>query len=359
MKRFLSLIRVGAALCGRPGRQGAHIGAPLLLLLLASGPATAAIDPFYLGLLRDGQLSLDRKDYGTAARQLRLACFGMLEDPKPLADCLARLLLAQDGANDLEGVRDTFRRLIEVEDRFKGYSQGEITPELRAALEAKLAVRIPAATLASAPAFRSTQGKKTPSPPAAGPAAAPAAGSTKGSAPAASGPAGKPAPASPLAAQPQAPEPKAATSQGPVKTSPAPAPAAATASGAADKPLTDAERKKLDQARQLLAEQRPSKELRQAFELARSVADAHPGSKEAQHLAAEGAYRISRWSDATTYFRRGGDPGDGEPERLFYLAVSLYESGDAPGATAALKRALPNLKRTPYVESYIKKILGQ
>ncbi|HEY4561826.1 MAG TPA: hypothetical protein VIJ36_02550, partial [Thermoanaerobaculia bacterium] len=162
--------------------------------------------------------------------------------------------------------------------------------------------------------------------------------------------------ASPLAAQPQAPEPGAAS--GPVKA-PATPPSTTAAAAAADKPLNDAERKKLDQARQLLAEQRPPKELRQAFELARSVADAHPGSKEAQHLAAEGAYRISRWSDATTYFRRGGDPGDGEPERLFYLAVSLYESGDAPGAAAALKRALPNLKRTPYVESYIKKILGQ
>jgi hypothetical protein len=323
-----------------------------LLLLLAAVPATAAVDPFYQGLLRDGQQSLDRKEYVNAAHQLRLACFGMLDDPKPLADCLARLLLAQDGANDQEGVRDTFRRLTEVEDRFKGYSQGEIAPELRAALEAKLAVRIPAATLAGAPAFRSTQGKKAAAP--AGPAGKPAPEPPR------SAPAGKPAPApaSPIAAQPpQAPEPKTATAPGGVKSPPAPAPA--TVSGVADKPLTDAERKKLDQARQLLAEQRPSRELRQAFELARSVADAHPGSKEAQHLAAEGAYRISRWSDATAYFRRGGDPGDEEPERLFYLAVSLYESGDAPDAAAALKRALPNLKRTPYVESYIKKILGQ
>ena len=31
------------------------------------------------------------------------------------------------------------------------------------------------------------------------------------------------------------------------------------------------------------------------------------------------------------------------------MAVSLYESGDAAAAAAALKRALPNLKRTPYV----------
>ncbi|HSU82506.1 MAG TPA: hypothetical protein VLR69_08805 [Thermoanaerobaculia bacterium] len=314
----------------------------LLLMLLAASPVLAAIDPFYQGLLRDGQLSLDRKDYPNAARQLRLACFGMLDDPRPLADCLSRLVLAQDGANDLEGLRETFRRLTEVEDRFKGYSQADIAPELRAAVEARLAARIPAATLAGAPAFRSTQGKKTP--PAAGSPAAPVHGA----------PAVKPAPtqASPIAAQ--APEPGAA----------APAAAVAAAGGpakpaAADKPLTDAERKRLDQARQLLAEQRPSKELRQAFELARSVADAHPGSKEAQHLAAEGAYRISRWGDATAYFRRGGDPGDAEPERLFYLAVSLYESGDAPAAAAALKRSLPNLKRTPYVESYIRKILGQ
>ena len=94
------------------------------------------------------------------------------------------------------------------------------------------------------------------------------------------------------------------------------------------------------------------------MELARAVADAHPDSKEAQHLAAEGAYRISRWSDAATYFHRGGDPGEEEPERLFYMAVSLYESGDAAGASAALKRSLPNLKRTPYVESYMRKIMG-
>ncbi len=316
----------------------------LLGMLLAAAPAVAAIDPFYAGLLREGQQALDRKDYGNAARQLRLACFGMLDDPRPLADCLARLLLAQDGSGDVEGVRDTFRRLTEVEDLFKAYSQGDVPPELRAAVEAKLAARIPAATLANAPAFRSTQGKKPPQP---------AAGT-----PAAPGVKAAPAPASPIAALPpqasdSAPGRSPAPAAGAAKTASTP-----PAPPAADKPLTDAERKKLAQARELLAEQRPSKELRQAFELARSVADAHPGSKEAQLLAAEGAYRISRWSDATTYFRRGGDPGDEEPDRLFYLAVSLYESGDAPGAAAALKRSLPNLKRTPYVESYIKKILG-
>ena len=310
-------------------------GAPLLrLLLLAAAAAQAAVDPFYQGLLRDGQHAFDRKEYGTAARDLQLACFGMLDDPRPLADCLSRLALAQDAGGDVEGFRDTFRRLTEVEDRFKGYSQGELAPELRAALEARLAARIPAATLAAAPAFRSTQGRK--------PAPAGTAGTTGTARTTTGGTAApKEAPAGPAPAKPSAPAPTPAPA--------APAPPA----------LTDAERQKLAQARELLGDQRTSKELRQAFDLARAVADAHPESREAQLMAAEGAYRISRWKDAALYFRRGGDPGDGEPERLFYMAVSLYESGDAAAAATLLKRSLPNLKRTPYVDAYARKILGQ
>ncbi len=213
------------------------------------------------------------------------------------------------------------------------------------------------------PAFRSTLAKK-------GPASATAPTTAKGAPPPA--PTGKtaaPGPRAPLKPEPAPVQPAAGAAANPTNpappasaTPPAPAPAVAKAAAVeagAAKPLTDAERKKLETARQLLGAQRPSKELRQAFELARSVADAHPDSKEAQHLAAEGAYRISRWSDATTYFHRGGDPGEDEPERLFYMAVSLYESGDPTSAAAALRRALPNLKRTSYVESYIHKILGQ
>jgi len=310
----------------------------LLGLLLAPLPAQAAVDPFYQGLLRDGQLAFDRKEYATAARVLRLACFGMLDEPRPLADCLSRLALAQDGTGDAAGFRETFQRLLEVEDRFKGYSQGELPADLRAALEARLATRLPAATLAAAPAFRSTLAKKGPAP-----AASPSPPRS-----------GAPVPSAPAAAPPPAPVPSSTAATPAVEKTAASAPA----NPPAPKPLTDGERKQLEQARQLLGEPRPSKELRQAFELARSVADSHPDSKEAQHLAAEGAYRISRWSDAALYFRRGGDPGEEEPERLFYMAVSLYESGDAAAAAAAFKRALPNLKRTPYVESYMRKILG-
>jgi hypothetical protein len=312
----------------------------LLILAALTGPAAraahAAVDPFYQGLLRDGQYAYDRKDYATASRNLRLACFGMLDEPRQLAGCLARLALAQDAAADVEGFRETFRRLVEVEDRFKGYSQGELAPELRSALEARLAARLPAATLAAAPAFRS--GSQTGKPTA---------------------PQSKAAAKEPTAAQPVAPAP---VQTGPTKPEPArtePAKPGPTAAPQAPRPLSDADRQKLEQARQLLGDQRTAKELRQAFDLARAVADAHPDSKEAQLLAAEGAYRISRCMLASTYYQRGGDPGEDQPERLFYMAVALYESGDRAGAATFLKRSLPNLKRTPYVDGYAKKILGQ
>ncbi|PYQ65557.1 MAG: hypothetical protein DMF53_05270 [Acidobacteria bacterium] len=337
-----------------------------LLLLLAAPAAAAAVDPFYLSLLRDGRQAFDRKDYAGASRLLRLACFGMLDEPKTLADCLARLALAQDRAEDVDGFRDTFRRLVEVEERFNAYTQGGVAPELRAVLEPRLVARLPAATLESEPAFRPLVAKK---PDAKKPAAA--GTEAKKTAP----PAAPTKPAPPPAAVAKKPDAAPAVVKKPEATpaaTPAPAPPAAAAKPPAEvktevkpeikpepKPITDAERKKMDQARQLLSQERPAKELKQAFQLAREVADAHPEARDAQHLAAEAAYRISRWSDAANYFHRGGDPGDDEPERLFYMAVALHESGDAAGAAAALKRALPNLRRTPYVDSYAKTILGQ
>jgi Flp pilus assembly protein TadD len=124
------------------------------------------------------------------------------------------------------------------------------------------------------------------------------------------------------------------------------------------RPLSLAEHEATDRARRLLAASSPAKDLKEALRLAREVADAHPESKEAQYLAGEAAYRNSRWTDAVSFFRRAGEPGDDHPELLFYLAVSLYEMGDQPAATAALKRSLPRLQKSPYIESYVRRITG-
>ena len=123
-------------------------------------------------------------------------------------------------------------------------------------------------------------------------------------------------------------------------------------------PLAEDQTDQLEQAKALLEQARTAGDLIEPLAIARKVADANPKAGEAQHLAAEIAYRASRWEEAARYFRRGGDPGDDRPTLLFFMAVSLYESGDREGAVALLRRSLPRLQRTAYVDSYAKKILS-
>jgi hypothetical protein len=298
---------------------------PALGLALAGVGATAlpAADPFYLDLLRDGVHHSNRGAWAEAARSLRVACFGLLDEPGELAVCLARLGVAQHRSADLDGFRETFRRAVEVEERFGAWSGAEIPPEVLADFEQRAAAAIPAPTLEAVPAFRHLA---TP----AGTRAAPRGQPTRRASP------------PPGAAPTEPTEPV-------VEPSSPPRP----------RPLTPAERQKLAEARRLLTPEARARDVRQAYDLAREVATEHADSQAAQHLAAEGAYRLSRWQDAVTWFRRGGEPGEGAPELLFYFAVSLYESGDRNAAAATLRRALPRLQRSPYVEGYAKKILGE
>jgi len=335
-----------------------------LLALVATGaPALRAVQPEYASLLAMGRAAYDRKAYPAAIRNLRLACFGMLDEPKALADCLARLALAQDRANDLEGFQQTFQRLTEIEEKFTSYSQGELAADLRAALEPRIQARIPAATLEASPGFRFLAPKKL-DPVAARTAAKkdkpgpePAKPKTQVATNAAPG-GTKPPPSAP----PPATLPTTTPSTSPAPTAiPAPPPPAAPSVAAAPqgRPWSEGEREKLLQAREKLASEQTARELKSIFDATKEVADAHPDSRDAQHLVGQAAYRLSRWSEAVTYFKRGGDPGDEQSELLFYVAVSLFESGETTGAAATLKRALPNLRRTPYVDKYAKKILGQ
>lgn len=316
-------------------KRHSFVAVRLVLALGLAGLAAplAAVDPFYLDLLRDGGHAFDRGDHATAVRHLRLACFGMLDEPKMLGECLTRLALAQDKAGDAAGFRETFSRLVEVEERFQGYSQSGLPPQTRTTLEQRVAALIPAPTLAGSPAvFRGAAGVTARKPE----------------------PSGGTQPTAPKNDTPQPAERSAAPAP------PAAAPTTAPAGAPTPRPMTPAERTKMESARQLLEDASGKvRELRQAFKLAREVADAHPESKEAQQLAGEAAYRVSRWKDAADYLRRVGGPDDDQPELLFYLAVALYEAGDSQAAAGALRRSLPNLQRTPYVDGYSRKILGE
>jgi hypothetical protein len=479
----------------RGGRMAALLvlATAVVVAALAAPPAAHAIaDPFYVDLLRDGIQSYARGDYAIAAKQLRVACFGMLDDPDQLAACLTRLAVAQGAAANADGFRDTFRRLVEVEDRFGAYSRADLPAEIRTAFEQRALAVVPPAALVAIPQFKDLLSHKAEAQLAAlaprerrrqleerlakepqnvtwntmmveldlaedrsAPAIArveqlaaavpqePRALCLRGLAhaaanrckealadletcflcgreprygaallgcrealgewaqaaeqasampaawkddrkvaalvqevakhqPAAAPPQGNGArgasaprdaqKAAVAAAPPPGPASPPAGASGAIgargsATVPEKSPAAATGAAAAPRPLSAADREAMARSEKLLTAS-DTQSLKEAMRLAREVADAHPEAREAQYLAGEAAYRNARWPDAAAYFRRGGLPGDDHPELLFYMAVAFYEVGDQPAAATALKRSLPNLQKTPYVQSYVKRILG-
>jgi tetratricopeptide (TPR) repeat protein len=127
------------------------IGAVLVTVLVAA--SVRATDPFYLRLLRQGTDAFNRHDYQTAARDLRIGCFGLLDEPQLLADGLTRLALAQGAIGDEAGFRETFQRLSEVEEKFQGYSRADIPKDVRSAFEQLVVQVIPQSTLSGNAAF--------------------------------------------------------------------------------------------------------------------------------------------------------------------------------------------------------------
>lgn len=422
-------------------------------MLTTAGSTTAqAADPFYERLLRDGIEATARGEHAEAQKALHLACFGFLDDLDLLSECLVHLALSQAQTGDSEGFRDTFRRVLEVEERFSAYTEAQLPLDLRSRFETESVERVPEALLRRVEAFakladRKRLGQMENLPPdeqraflqqriseepedfqwslelaqleldqnrpqpaldaldrlSQDAARVPQARCLNaeatirlGRCTAAEQLATCPRPrrnteaASALldclAARSRWTEAQAfltaagSTALGRrelqrwnrrvergLREAGGEAPPEAAAADRSPLPEVEAapatrlsaeEQAELQRARDLLADAEMAQDLDEAFAIAAEVADGNPQAREAQHLAAEIAYRASRWTEAAAYFRRGGDPGDDNPIRLFFMAVSFYESGDRDSAAAALRRSLPGIQRTTYVERYVQDILG-
>ncbi|HUP41993.1 MAG TPA: hypothetical protein VM599_02165, partial [Thermoanaerobaculia bacterium] len=142
------------------------LAAGLLVLATAAGPASAA-HPHYQGLLREGSYALERGRYEEAVRSLRLACFGLLDEPPALVLCLTQLGVAQAATGDGPGFRETFQRVAAAEERFDAYTEADLPPALRASFEEAVVVRIPPSVLETTPTFARLVA--APPPPAARP----------------------------------------------------------------------------------------------------------------------------------------------------------------------------------------------
>ncbi len=125
-----------------------------LLLWLVAVSAAATVDPFYLSRLQEGIAAAERGAHAEAAKSLRLACFGMLDEEPQLADCLVRLALEQAKSNDRDGFAQSFRRLVEGEELVGLYTKAGLPPALTVPFEEKVLEWIPRAALATAAGFQ-------------------------------------------------------------------------------------------------------------------------------------------------------------------------------------------------------------
>ncbi len=494
--------------------RGTRVLTAAILLVLWNPDAGHAADPFYERLLQDGIRSHGRGDHSSAAKNLRLACFGLLDEPTVLAQGLTYLALAQAELGEDLAFAITFDRILEVEHRFQAFSLLELNADLRATFEAHLHRLISVDALGDSPAFRQVARRKheeqihamapaerrqslerlvtaepenptwglllaelkldsgdfedvltlseqilardprleralclrgragmatgsceqaladlescqvpvdpaelmaarlrclvrlgdwqnasillaevppdkqrrapfkqlarevkkglrtvareaassleaavqdetsplpAPENPTPGSATAPSIGADSSEVDVATPETSSPAPVAEM------PVPETSVAEVPVsETSFAemPVPDVATDDPTTWPPELTAE---LERARQLLPGG-SREQLDEAFATVRELADRYRQLTEPQHLAAEIAYRLSRWQEVVTFFQRGGLPGP--PDRLFYLSVALYETGDRAQAMKTLERCLPSLEMTAFVRSYAGDILG-
>ncbi len=140
------------------GRRNILVVAIFAVLL---NPDTgSAADPFYNRLLEDGIQAHDRGDHALAVKNLRLACFGLLDEPNVLARGLTYLALAQAEIGDDEPFSRTFRRILEIENKFQAFSPLDLDADLRQAFEAHLHRLIAVDVLDRSPAFHQLARRK-------------------------------------------------------------------------------------------------------------------------------------------------------------------------------------------------------
>jgi len=308
-RRWIAPVGLVAILMMAPMEMQVLLPVPIPL-----GVSTAdAVHPFYERRLAEGTLALAQERPGDAARLLKIAAFGLLDDPPRLAEALVRLALARAEIGEPGAFRETLRRVAEIEERFAAYREAALSPAERSAFELRITELTPASELDRSPALQRLL---------------------------------------------QAP----VAAEGGARSPTAPVPPAPTAG------LSTEERERVERAREILARARQARDLDEARTLARPIADTHPARRDLQQLVGEIAYRSSRWEESARYLERGlapslessGSPRPApqeRPELLFYLAVALFESGRAEEAKAPLELALPQLERTDFVRSYVEKIL--
>ncbi len=306
----------------------------LLCAAILAMPA-AAYDDFYARRLALGKVAFAEGKAAVAAEEFRVACFGMVDAPEPLTECVARLALAQAGAGRTAEADATMDRFVMIEKRFGFFAKVPLEAPLKASFRdlvkkrkgVDLATPVPTATPTAVPTATAV------------PVATPAPTAT---------PTPTPTPTkAPTAAAVMAPVPIIGPPAPTVIAAPTPAAVPAVSSQAANEAAA------LADARKLVAENKAAAAKSLLMPLA------GPGSGREVRKALLEAAILTR--DFRLAVEQGGSLapfGEGEDSSMFYTAIALYETGKKSEAKALAERSLPRLKPTAYVDYYAKKIRG-
>ncbi len=308
-----------------------------LAALLVVWPALGAVDPFYTSLLKQGRDAYRERRPAEAAEQLRIASFGLLEDPVLLTEALVRLALAQRAAGREADAQGTLARFADAEQRFHAYAKASLEPDVRSEFEGLLGHRVAGGETA-----------------AAAPAAAP--------------------PPAPAKTEARAPARETAPKDTPNETS---AKISRNGGSALQLAREAAARADVARARKTLGMPAESGELAppapsaappaataaapprtRANELLAAVAK-DPKNRDLRKELLEAAYLAKDWETGASQIAALEPFQDGEEPWMFYASVSAWEIGRQDAARTLLRRARPRISDDPFVDLYTKKILGK
>lgn len=326
--------------------------------LVVFASVSQASDPFYASLLTRGVSDAQRGDDFKAIKELRIAAFGLVDDPGQYLRSQVYLANALEHLGRHDEAATAVGKAMQAERIGNVYAGVGIDPATRSAFEALAAKSLRPEQLALVPSFRNVGRVLNPPPPIV---EAPPVTVTKA----------VPPPQIPI--QKTVPQPQHAAVQKPA-TTPAPKPVAATPVQPTpappvviESPLVAASKHQPSQA---LAATDPSLQIADAQRLlnegkilaARQIylrlAQADGLSRSTTLDVAKGLNLTSAWRESSLAYQKAMPFRSGEEMHEFYESVNRYELGDVSAARDLLTRALPALPVTRETSLYKAKILG-
>lgn len=114
------------------------VGATVLLSMALGNAALGAVLPFYQQQRADGLEAWRQGELDVAARRLRVAAFGMLDEPAELMATLVPLALIEKNLGRGSEIVRTMDQILEVERRFSVFRDASLDDSVRQSFEALL-----------------------------------------------------------------------------------------------------------------------------------------------------------------------------------------------------------------------------